>query len=756
MPEVTICLKTGVKEVISVLETDFPEVESVHPFSQEDSQFLAKIESGIHQLPDGHYQMPLPFKGDKAPTVSNNKPAAPSRLNQLKSKFRSNPQLKTKYAEFMEKIIAAGDVEVIGETERQTEKEGHLWYLSHFAVFGPKSEKIRVFDCRAQYLGRCLYDYLLQGPDMMNSLVGVLCRFRHEPVAVTCDVARMFHQFRVNREDRDYLRFLWWPGGDESKPTVEYRSRVFLFGLRCAPACCAFGLKQIASDFKPKYGEEAADFIMRQFYVDDGLGSKPTIEGALSLIKSAQEACGEGGLHLPKIASNCREVLESIPEEDRLPSLRESELPMNKGELSYPLERVLGIQWCIENDTLTFRIVLKDRPLTRRGILSTIGSIYDPLGMAAPVLLVGKMILQELCRENADWDTPLSENLRMDWEKWRSELPHLEQLSTPRCYKPGGFGEVASASLHHFSDASSRAYGQCSYVRLVSRQGDVHCSFIMGKARVTPLKPLTIPRLELTAALTSVRISTMLTRELDYKIAEQTFWTDSKVVMGYIANEERRYHVFVANRVQEIRKETEPSQWRHVASEENVADEASRGLNPEQLASGTARWLRGPDFLWERELPKAGHQEVEEIEDDPEVKREITGTVLAVNVKAANMYPSLLERLSSFSSWEAAKTAIAICLRYRDRLLGKQDATIKQRPLAAEDMQRAEREILNAVQLEAFAEEIGIIKDLEGRDGTGGENVKVIKASSPLYKLDPFIDRKRNPQSRKTDTESRI
>ena len=137
----------------------------------------------------------------------------------------------------------------------------------------------------------------------------------------------------------------------------------------------------------------------------------------------------------------------------------------------------------------------------------------------------------------------------------------MEKLKIQRCYKPPTFGNVTSVQLHHFSDASDHGYGQCSYLRLTDDTGQVHCSFVMGKARVTPLKPVTIPRLELTAALLSVRVSASLREELEYDQITEVFYTDSQVVLGYIKNDARRFHVFVANLVQEIRENSTPDQW---------------------------------------------------------------------------------------------------------------------------------------------------------------------------------------------------
>ena len=133
-----------------------------------------------------------------------------------------------------------------------------------------------------------------------------------------------------------------------------------------------------------------------------------------------------------------------------------------------PIERTLGTRWCIESDSFQLRITLQDKPLTRRGILSTVSSIYDPLGFVAPLLLKGKQILQDLCREKADWDDPVSEDVRRKWEKWGNELLLLNDLKVRRCWTSVRFEQVKSIELHHFFGASTTGYRQCSYLRLVS------------------------------------------------------------------------------------------------------------------------------------------------------------------------------------------------------------------------------------------------------------------------------------------------
>ena len=200
--------------------------------------------------------------------------------------------------------------------------------------------------------------------------------------------------------------------------------------------------------------------------------------------------------------------------------------------------------------------------------------------------------------------------------------------------------------FHHFSDASHNGYGQCSYLRLTDSKDRIHCLLAMSKSLIAPLKPVTKPRLELTAAVVASKIGCVLRKELEYEEVKETYWTDSKTVLGYINNDARRFHVFVGNRVQEIRDKTSPEQWHYIGTKENPADVASRGSSVQELIDNSL-WWNGPELLWKPDKDWNLTDASSEISpDDPEVKR---GSVLATQVRKPS---SVLERLEYFSSWQ--------------------------------------------------------------------------------------------------------
>ena len=245
---------------------------------------------------------------------------------------------------------------------------------------------------------------------------------------------------------------------------------------------------------------------MRDFYVDDGLKSVSTPQEAVSLINRSIALLKGNGLVLHKFLSNSKEVRQQIAPEAQAKGFTNIDIHEDR----LPIERTLGIQWCVESDTFKFRIVLNEKPLTRRGVLSILSSAYGPLGFIAPFILKGKQILQEMFMNQFDWDSPTPESLQPRWRQWIAEVKNLDSVVIKRCLKPKDFNVVVTAEIHHFSDASTMNYGQCSYLRLIDRNQRVHCSLIMAKARVTPIKPVTIPRLELMAALVYVWISAAL------------------------------------------------------------------------------------------------------------------------------------------------------------------------------------------------------------------------------------------------------
>jgi hypothetical protein len=294
-----------------------------------------------------------------------------------------------------------------------------------------------------------LNDELLQGPDLTNNLLGILFRFRKENIAICCDIEKMFFQFKVEPQHRDLLSFLWWPNGDTTKKPQQYRMTVHLFRAVSSPAVANFGLLRAADEGEELFGKAAADFVRHNFYVDDGLIATERVEDGQSLVQNTIQLLAKRGLHLHKFVSNIPEVLEMIPN-----------LSCEKESVSLnPDQRALGLEWNIKEDCFQFLSSVKEGPTTRRGILSAVYSLYDPLGLLSPVTLTGRQILQDICQTGSDWDDPLPQGLVDRYQHWKESLQKLKEIKVPRCFNPSDFGKVSKYELHTFSDASTEGYG---------------------------------------------------------------------------------------------------------------------------------------------------------------------------------------------------------------------------------------------------------------------------------------------------------
>ena len=714
-------------------------VDDTTAMSQDELRFMQNAER--IQLKDGHYQIPLPFK-DHVVSVPNNKLQALSRMTWLKKRLENDPRLHDNYSAFMKELVDKGYARKV-PLDQKNDKSLDAWYIPHHGIYHPhKPGKIRVvFDCSAKFRGVSLNSMLYKGPDLTNSLVGVLTRFREDRIAVMADIESMFHQVRVPDRDSTFLRFLWWDDGDTTREVEEYQMLVHLFGSISSPASANFALRKTADDNRDCFPTEVINTVLRNFYVDDCLKSFPSVSDAIAHVNHLQALLSRGGFRLTKWVSNSRGVLQAIPKLELSTEFRR--LDLSKDEM--PAQRALGMQWCVETDTFTFNIGIKPRQPTRRGILSVVSSVFDPLGFAAPFVLSAKQILQDLCRIKLGWDDEIPPEHLSSWVKWLDDLPKLSSFSVNRSVLPEGFGPVVLSQLHHFSDASEAAYGSVSYLRMRNAEGRVHCAFLFAKSRLAPLKSASIPRLELSAATISIRLDKMLKREIEIPLSEPSiFWTDSMSVLRYVKNEDKCFHTFVANRIAMIRDSSSPGQWYHVEGIMNPGDHTSRGLSAKDLLS-CDKWLMGPEFLWKSECQwPTQFLDVSIViqHNDPEVKPDpdVKSHAVSLEVPIVSPAASLLNRFERFSSWYRLKKTVAWIFRFRNNLLmaikskrkGDQlNTNQKQLPcITLDEMKNAEKAILKNVQRAAFPEEFNRLES--GND-------ECVKRSSPLFKLDPVV-----------------
>jgi hypothetical protein len=282
--------------LIGLFETDFADTAVDGTRSLDDTRFQKIVGEGVRQLEDGHVEMPLPLK--KSPAELDGRALAEGRLKRLSSRLERDKDLHADYTTFVENIIEKGYAEYAPKESTQPRN-----YIPHHAVRHPRKGKVRVvFDCSAGS-PKSLNDYLLKGPNLNNSLPGILLHFREETIAFSCDVEQMFYQFKVPEEQRDMLRFLWWQGGDLQRTPDEFRMTVHLFGAASSQACASYGLRFLANAHQADK-PDGARFILSNFYVDDGLTCAATEDQALKIALEAREICSFGGMNLHKFVSN--------------------------------------------------------------------------------------------------------------------------------------------------------------------------------------------------------------------------------------------------------------------------------------------------------------------------------------------------------------------------------------------------------------------------------------------------------------------
>ncbi|CAG2251297.1 unnamed protein product [Mytilus edulis] len=239
---------------------------------------------------------------------------------------------------------------------------------------------------------------------------------------------------------------------------------VHLFGATSSPSCAAYALKKTAIDNGELFETEIASTVERNFYVDDLLKSVDTEERAVQLATDLREIMKRGGFRLTKWLSNSKVVINEIPNSERAPSVE-----ILKSNTALPTDRALGVIWDVNDDAIKYKVKLEEKPLTRRGITSTVSSIFDPLGLIAPIILKGKIILQDLSKQpiKLGWDDPIPKEKEEEWIKWKSTLPEIENISIPRCFKTKDMKDISDAQLHISSDGSEIGYGECAYLCLV-------------------------------------------------------------------------------------------------------------------------------------------------------------------------------------------------------------------------------------------------------------------------------------------------
>ena len=655
---------------------------------------------------DGRYEVRWPTKAGFEDLPSN-EGLARKRLERCEISLDRSGR-RPEYEQAMQQYLEHGFAERAPKIP-----DGPVHYLSHHAVY--KGDKIRVvFDASAGS-PNSLNDMVLSGPNMIADITGVLMRFRLNMVAVSADIEKAFLQLSLHKEDRDLTRFFWrnTQGGE----VTTFRMARVVFGVTASPyllqAVIRRHLDQQAGEMK-----DTADRLKRDIYCDDLLTSTRTEQEARVFAHEAKRIFSDARMNLTKWSSNrCLDLAAtSTPNQNNGILLISNEEQQAK---------VLGVRWLPRDDQLYFygkdlyHLGMQLRA-TKRNILRISARVYDPLGLISAFTTRAKMLLKELWVIGASWDEELPPPVRRRWLVWLRGLEALESLRIPRPYASDN---VNGFTIHTFCDASKDAYAAAVYLHTCGQTGP-ETRLVMSKSRLSPSKPMSLPRLELMGTVLGSRLTAYVIGSLDAEPQDVILWTDSSVALAWIKSDPRRWGTFVCNRVTEIQQRFSPSKWHHCPGESNPADLPSRGAPVDKLRESF--WQEGPAWLRQdaEKWPAQRNHEPAECK-----REERKGGPVANLCTSTRLVPGIGRLLSAenFSSRKRLHRVTAWILRFADKTRKKGAYT--EDDLTAEEIGRAEEMWIKETQ-EVYREEQSLLE--AGID---------IPRSSPIFGLNPYLDK---------------
>ena len=715
LPSTTGLISTCFKAVATEKDTDcelatqlrsWYEMESFGAYKTVDSRSAAdaraeKILEDTTYHDGSRYQVGMLWAEEES-SLPNNYFSAPVQLKSLERRLGRDTELKERYSKTINDDFSKGYIVKVDKTDCFKVSNPREWYLPHHPVINPhKPEKVRrVLNGAAKFQGHSLNNSLLTGPDLLQTLIHILLRFRQYPFAVSADIEGMFLQVGVIPRDQPSLRFLWRE--DPASEVAVYQYVRHIFGSKDSPTCANYALKRTATDNQDKF-PEAAGSVLTNFYMDDYLESSPTVEEATQKATDLVELLALGGFKLTKFVSNVPSIPKHLEPSSNAATPEQKEIPTTE-ESSH----VLGLKWNHLADTLVVSrgtSPVTKKLLSQRVVLSLVSAVYDPIGLVAPYTVGARLLLKDIWRiSGQQWDDELPAELATRFLEWSEELPTLCDITIPRAYFRGPVDEV---ELHMFGDSSQDVFSAVAFLRGKrsgnNEHGTTELAFVFGKARVAPMKALTIPKLELQAALLAARLRNEIERALTLRISKSFMWTDSTTVLQWLHSLDKQ-PVFVANRVAEILELTTVDEWNYVPSSDNPADAGTRGLPANHLLDSV--WLKGPDFLKTTDWPfqptesvpfklKSHHATV------PDAKRLYSENSTTMTATATTIATTF--EWQRYSSFEKLLRVVAYMLRLQPKNeVYRTDTGSITDPI---ELENAQQRLFHVIQNESFSSE---------------------------------------------------
>ena len=409
--------------------------------------------------------------------------------------------------------------------------------LLHHPVMHPhKLGRVRrVLNGAAKFHGQSSNSALLAA-DLLQSLIHhILFRFRQYPFAVYADIEGMFLQVGVIQRDRPSLQFLWREHPAAEVAVYDYVRHIF--GSKDSPTCANYALKRTTTNNQANFAD-AARSVHNNFYMDDYLESSSTANKAKDLVKML----ALGGFKLTKFVSNVPSIPNEVEPNSDNRTTEAKEMPTAE-----KFSHVIGLEWNHSTDTLVVSRGTSpnpDRNVTQRVVLSLVSAVYDIIGLVAPFTIKAHLLLKDIWRlSDQQWDDNLPNDIVTKFLEWSKELSTMKEIT-----KPGSYfcQTVETIELHGFDDSSQDAFSAVAFLReKLMNDHDVvtQLAFVFGKVRVAPMKALTVPKMELQAALLAARLRDEVLRELSLTIDRSFMWSDSSTVLQWLTYLKSNQHL---------------------------------------------------------------------------------------------------------------------------------------------------------------------------------------------------------------------
>ena len=542
-----------------------------------------------------------------------------------------------------------------------------------------------VFDASSRTPGGdSLNGTLAKGQNTLGDLYSILLRFRMKKVGMTADVSMAYNGIMMDPDFIIFQKFLWANGMRECDPVELWVVLSLIYGVKPAGNQTTEGFHKLGAEAKANPAVEAelgAQALLESAYMDD------VVDGA-----DTKALCSQKASELKLVLSLGQMAVKDVTFSGTSPSELVSTDGVHLGLLGYLWDSKkdwimadIGALYLGKISKHKSPILIEESELkrklgdvfTRRTLVSKVASIFDPLGLLVPVTAKYKLHLAEICNLGLDWDDVIPENFLDTWCKNIEEIQTLGQVNFPRTVIPE---DAANLNLSYVisCDASSEIAIAVVHSRVQRLNGSFHVQVLTAKSKI--VRKLTVPRAELRGAVLAATLAHTVVRNTGDRIGDVVMVTDSSICMYWMAQDQRPLQTGVRNAVLEIRRLSNVENWKHVDSNNNVADIGTRSESKIPM-SRDSEWVRGKDWMGGtvKDMPL---RSVQQITLNSAEKKAAAEEMKAKDISGVVLH-SLLNKVGerySFSNflvdpnrypWPKSVRVMAVVLCFIDRVRGK-------------------------------------------------------------------------------------